>query len=136
MDELYHWPGETNHADIATKGKATVEDVSETSDWQLSPEETMYPRETWPASRAFIRSVPEEELRVKIFHIKGITKDGYCTKPEATFRLSLLRMVKDIMGRYEDFDKIKRIVARLLQAKVQAQASGLPSENHPLSLKT
>ena len=25
VDDLHHWPGETNPADIATKGKATVE---------------------------------------------------------------------------------------------------------------
>ena len=42
MDELYHWPDDRNPADIATKGKATVDDVSETSDWQLGPVESRY----------------------------------------------------------------------------------------------
>ena len=60
-------------------------DVSETSDWQLGPEECRYPKETWPASRAFIRSVPEVELRIKVFLTNRITKDGYCAEPEATF---------------------------------------------------
>ena len=46
VDELYHWPGDRNPADIATKGKATVDNVSETSDWQLGPEESRYHRET------------------------------------------------------------------------------------------
>ena len=39
VDQLHHWPGERNVADIATKGKATVDDVSEVSEWQLGPVE-------------------------------------------------------------------------------------------------
>ena len=42
VDEQYHWPDDRNPADIATKGKATVDDVSETSDWQLGPVESRY----------------------------------------------------------------------------------------------
>jgi hypothetical protein len=34
---LEHWPGDSNIADIVTKGKATLEDVNETSEWQLGP---------------------------------------------------------------------------------------------------
>ena len=35
VDQLHHWPGKRNVADIATKGKTTVEDISEVSEWQL-----------------------------------------------------------------------------------------------------
>ena len=27
VDDLYHWPGETNHADIATKGRGPLPDI-------------------------------------------------------------------------------------------------------------
>ena len=75
MDKLDYWPDEEDPADIGTKGKATVEDVSETGDWQPSPEES--------------RSVPDEELRVKEFFTKDyqrlpkITKD-YQRLPKIT----------------------------------------------------
>ena len=62
VDQLHHWPGEGNVADIATKGKATLEDISEVSEWQLGPVEARFPRESWPAPRKFCRTLPEKEL--------------------------------------------------------------------------
>ena len=41
-------------------------------------------------------------MRVKVFLTNMITKDGYCAEPEATFRLKLLKDVKDILACYED----------------------------------
>ena len=37
VNPIYHWPGLRNIADIATKGKATMEDVLPGSKWQEGP---------------------------------------------------------------------------------------------------
>ena len=58
VDQLHHWPGGRNIADISTKGKGVLEDVDEESEWQLGPVETRMPRESWPAPRNFRRDIP------------------------------------------------------------------------------
>ena len=67
VDELHHWPGPKNIADIATKGKATLNDVGPDSEWLNGPVEARGPRETWPVTRDFRREVPAEELRLKVY---------------------------------------------------------------------
>ena len=51
VDQLHHWPGPRNIADIATKGKANLEDMMPGSGWQEGPKELRQPRSVWPASR-------------------------------------------------------------------------------------
>ena len=60
VDPLHHWPGISNPADLGTKGKASYQDVLEGGLWQCGPPEISFPRETWPATRNFLRTVPEE----------------------------------------------------------------------------
>ena len=43
VNDLYHWPGESNVADLGTKGRAEGRDVVQGSHWQDGPEETRYP---------------------------------------------------------------------------------------------
>ena len=64
---LYHWPGESNVADLGTKGRAEARDVIQGSDWQDGPEQTRYPVEGWPISRDFVRVIPEEEKRAAVY---------------------------------------------------------------------
>merc|ERR1711867_396187 len=67
VHDLYHWPGVSNVADLATKGRAVHSDIKEGSVWQQGPKETHYPVEEWPISRDFVRAIPEEEKRAAIF---------------------------------------------------------------------
>ena len=54
VNPLYHWPGESNLADLGTKGQAESRDVVEGSQWQDGPEQTRYPVEQWPITRDFV----------------------------------------------------------------------------------
>ena len=64
VEAIHHWPGLGNIADLATKGKATVNDIGPGSSWQCGPRETSYPRESWPASRSFRKILPEAEVKL------------------------------------------------------------------------
>ena len=45
VDPLEHWPGETNMADLTTKGRAGLRDVDKVSDGQLGPRAARFTRE-------------------------------------------------------------------------------------------
>merc|ERR1712082_565561 len=60
---LDHWPGESNVADLGTKGRAEAQDVIQGSVWQDGPKPTRYPVEEWPISQDFVREIPEEKKR-------------------------------------------------------------------------
>ena len=72
MHDLYHWPGVSNVADLATKGRAGYYDVAEGSVWQEGPKETHYPVDEWPISREFVRAVPDEERRAAIYGVHAM----------------------------------------------------------------
>ena len=67
VSNLYHWPGETNVADLATKGCAEGRDVIKGSVWQDGPVQTRYPVDSWPISRDFVREIPEEEKKAAVY---------------------------------------------------------------------
>merc|ERR1711888_553346 len=69
VNDLFHWPGESNIADLGTKGRAEGRDVSQGSEWQDGPVQTRYPVEGWPISRDFVREVPDEEKRAAVYGI-------------------------------------------------------------------
>merc|ERR1711951_288074 len=69
VHDLYHWPGVSNIADLATKGRAVYKDVKEGSVWQQGPQETHYPVKEWPIRRDFVRTIPEEERKSAIFGV-------------------------------------------------------------------
>ena len=71
---------------------------------QDGPPKVRFPRDTWPASRDFRRKVPEEETALQV---SGRTR----TKP----RLRLQELVKEVMERSNNTDKIKAIMKRWLQ---------------------
>ena len=83
VHDLYHWPGFSNVADLATKGHAVYCDVKEGSVWQQGPRETHYPVEEWPISRDFVRAIPEEEKRAAIFGVHMGLMPSEVTVPPA-----------------------------------------------------
>ena len=48
---LHYWPGETNVADLGTKGQAQSQDVVKGSCWQEGTELSRYQVEQWPISK-------------------------------------------------------------------------------------
>merc|ERR1711867_100357 len=83
VHDLYHWPGVSNLADLATKGCAVYCDVKEGSVWQQGPRETQYTVEEWPISRDFVRAIPEEEKRATIFGVHMSQMPSEVTMPPA-----------------------------------------------------
>ena len=76
VDELHHWPGKSNIADLPTRGKANYTNIGPDSEWQLGPEVTREPRSQWPASRQFVRGVPQEETRATLYTANLVTKSS------------------------------------------------------------
>ena len=64
VEKIHHWPGLSNVADLATKGKASLDDIGPGSSWQRGPTEASFPRGSWPASREFRRSLPDNKVKL------------------------------------------------------------------------
>ena len=64
VEKIHHWPGLSNVADLATKGKASLDNIGPGSSWQRGPTEASFPRESWPASREFWRELPDNEVKL------------------------------------------------------------------------
>ena len=109
VDEIHHWPGLRNIADLGTKGKATLEEIGEDSEWQCGPKEVRFERDTWPASRAFKRQVPQEELRSKVFNVLA-TSGSRASMP------SLMGGVAELMIKHNKLKEVQGMVARVLRA--------------------
>ena len=62
--DQWHWvPSKQNISDLGTRGKATIEDISENSDWQHGRPWMRLPKASWPTSQDFSGTViPEDEL--------------------------------------------------------------------------
>ena len=64
LEETLKVPGELNPADICTRGKATLSDVTKDSEWQGGPGFLRLPRDMWPLTVPDDpEAVPEEEIR-------------------------------------------------------------------------
>jgi hypothetical protein len=132
VDKLHHWPGPRNIADIATKGRASIQDVDENSEWQLGPLEARFPRTSWPASRDFRRKVPEEEVRTKAYTAcasSGMVQSGLDEKKMP----DLFRRIDEMLGRTNSLSKAQASVARWLCASfsgVRADAERVPSVSY------
>ena len=109
VDELHHWPGENNIADLPTRGKVSFTDVGPDSEWQLGPEVTRKPRSQCPASRQFMRGVPQEETRPKLYTTNLVTISSLLTSS-----LNLHSLVNEIINSYSKF---LTITARWIAAK-------------------
>ena len=60
-----HIPTDENVADLGTRGKAKVEDVSEGSRWHKGPEFLRDEVDTWPTSEKPNAKVPDEKIPAK-----------------------------------------------------------------------
>ena len=89
-----------------------LRDVGPGSDWQNGPWEISCSRETWPSSREFRRYLPREETRATIYTANAL---------QAAHRgvLGLGELVKEVMGRRNDNEFAKRVLSRVLRAKVE-----------------
>ena len=110
VDDLHHWPGLRNIADLATKGKAEVSDVAKGSEWQDGPVECRKPRETWPATRDFKRQLPDGEVRLES---GGFTLNAVAA---TVIEFKLFHIVREIMDKSNDLRTVKGILARFLGA--------------------
>ena len=110
VEELHHWPGKQNIADIATKGEAMFKDIAFSSIWQNGPEVLQRDRKFWPASREFKRSIPEEEKK-PVFRAH-VTEGGSPVDPK-----SGEADVTRIMQFSDNLDKVVSIVARIMAAQ-------------------
>jgi hypothetical protein len=105
VDPLHHWPGLRNIADIATKGKAELQDVSPSSEWQRGPWESRRPRSDWPATREFRRELPAGESRTSI--VNSLQK---------VEKMELINQAKEIMNKFNEQMKVAATMARWLRA--------------------
>ena len=116
VDELHHWPGASNIADIATKGKAVLDDVGPESEWQNGPWQARLPRDRWPATREFKREVPQEERRLK----------NYATYlAQGAPELGIFTLTAEVMEGVHTYQQARGIVARWIQAKVRGRREAI-----------
>ena len=110
VEPLQHVSGDLNPSDLPTRGMALPEDLQEGSLWQQGPDFLRLPRESWPVSRHFVTSVPDEATRVKSVHIlayaTGIQQNHLTGKRVLLIVLTL--------SRSDSLAKVTAIVARLL----------------------
>ena len=59
VEPLQHVRGDLNPSDLPTRGLALPEDLAPGSVWQQGPDFLLLPREEWPVSRDFVKTVPE-----------------------------------------------------------------------------
>ena len=121
VDPLHHWPGPRNIADLATKGRAKMEDVDQASEWQLGPREVSFARDLWPASRDFRRQVPEEELRSR-------TATVTATSGRVVVFPRVFEDVKRAMMNHNKLRTVEGIVARIIQASASGDEREIRKE--------
>ena len=119
VDELHHWPGESNPADLPTRGKANYHEIGPLPAWQQGPPILSQPRNLWPASRDFVRQVPLEETSPALFTTNLVSKP---TVLPAIIHLHSL--VTEVMQYSNSLPKVLAILARVLAAnKSQSRTS-------------
>ena len=106
LDKLYHTPGEINISDLATRGTARMEDIGPESEWQQGPDYLLKPRSTWPLSRSFVREIPAEEKRSKVFKlisaVDSVHQEG----------------VLSVLHKTDNYDQARGTIARIISAEL------------------
>ena len=110
MELPHYWPGVDNIADLATKGEATVRDIEAGSAWQQGPAALRLKQDQWPASRNFIRKIPDEER-----------SPNYVTHATCGIGLptmgAMVTTVRNLLQYSNDLKKIVFILARVMAAQ-------------------
>ena len=67
IEQWHHVKSTDNIADLGTRNNATVDDISEKSDWQNGGPWMRLPIEDWPTNTSSCEKIPEEEILNKMF---------------------------------------------------------------------
>ena len=110
VEPLQHVSGDLNSSDLPTRGLALPEDLAEGSVWQQGPDFLFLPRESWPISREFVRTVPEEASRVKLAQIM-VHAIGVQQLPLNGKRVLLIILMLSVS---DSLPKVTAIIARAL----------------------
>ena len=125
VDEVEHWPTQSNIADLCTRGDATPADILPGTPWQDGPEQLQYDRTTWPTNRDFCRvKVDEFATHAGVIKQEREHKSRPSTyyeelvKAGAKTLVAFIDLVNRVITRKNDFEKIVRIVARLMSQRM------------------
>ena len=135
VDLPHHTPGvENTLADMATRGLVIAKQVGQGSEWQTGRPYLRQEREVWPITRDFIRIIPEEEKRMKIYNLVNlIRKSSSSTKEDG--KKAFLDDLQKILYYSDSLAKVRGIMARTLRlSRVCATASFPPSREELKSL--
>ena len=69
MDLLQHTAGELNISDLGTRGIARMSDIQSGSLWQSGPAYLKDNRSSWPVTREFVKVIPPEEKKSKLYKL-------------------------------------------------------------------
>ena len=111
VNKLPHWLGEFNIAEFPTKGKANIIKVLESSERQEGPLMTRKSCNLGPATRSFVRKVPEEETRSRLYQANRVTKTNQFPNS-----LAMHALVVEIRTNTNSYNRVLAIITHLLMA--------------------
>ena len=121
VNDIEHWPGVSNIADLCTRGDARKEDVLPGSPWQAGPPELQFHRSTWPTTRDFCRIkhtdlvahagvVAEKRKNTNVIN----SGEEELRKQGATELLNLYQKVNEVIKSCGSYKKIVHVLCRAL----------------------
>ena len=124
VDELHHLPGLENPADIVTKGRGTLQDLSPDGVWQNRPKVLQFPRDRWLTSQDFKNgkvTIPSEEIITSILSVNLLSSSLMLPINQ------LLERVEQISHYSDDLCKVQGTLPRYLRAILEGdcQAASL-----------
>ena len=144
LPPVSHVPGDTNPADLGTRGEVSLGDLGPSSTWQTGPSFLRQDYESWPGSPetgAGVQQVPPEECKSEthaVFHVETST-DGSPVSAiiqevgrPSELGQALSRMVVHALRR-EKLELATRALARCLQAVVSGRRESC-EKNPPVGM--
>ena len=68
-------------------------------------------RNTWPASREFLRKVPDKETGAKVFKLVNMARVNI-----QPVEIKVFNMVNSLMADHREFKKVQKVLARIIKA--------------------
>ena len=126
VDLIQHTPGELNPADWPTRGNVSWADLGPASVWQLGPSYLHQPRSSWPFSRNFVSTIPQEERRKKFqladkisaglfLHSFSVARGGTGMEKQVPGVTGLLDKAVYFMELRNDFIRCRAIAGRYIR---------------------
>ena len=116
VDPPFHTAGKINiMADMATRGLVTIQEVGDNSTWQQGLQYLEEERDCWPITRDFVREIPEEERRLKVYNMINTVVSKVNRGKEEPGVLGLVDRLKNVMNYSDSLDKVRGIMVRLLR---------------------